>query len=175
MIPDQTDPRALVERLTELRNAASKGDLNTAEYKEKGWFECHFCDGAGSVEGEQFINYDGVAANVLFSGIGSEFGANEKFYTEICREWCNVAAALTAALDRAEVAEARLVECSSRLGQEAVRANVACSEARTAWNDAIEAATQRMRVFMINDTALPETLIQDVSESVLALRKGDPT
>ncbi len=57
-------------------------------------------------------------------------------------------------------------------GQEWVRADAVQAAERSAWDAAIDAAAQRMREFMVNDTALPESLIRDISESVRALKKG---
>ena len=91
--------RALIEPLTGLHDAATPGDLSTAEIKEADWFECPHCSGVAEVQAEQFINYDGVAANVLFSGIGTEFGANRDWYLAICRDWPKVRDTIEALLD----------------------------------------------------------------------------
>ena len=98
----------LIARLRELHKAATPGNLSSAEIIEDGDFICPHCDGNGEVEGEQYINYDGVAANVLFTGIGHEFGANRDWYIAICRDWPEIADALTAAQERIEALEGAL-------------------------------------------------------------------
>lgn len=87
----------LIARLRELHKAATPGNLSTSEIIEDGEFICPHCDGTGEVAGEQYINYDGVAANVLFSGIGHEFVANRDWYIAISRDWPEIDDALTAA------------------------------------------------------------------------------
>lgn len=98
----------LIARLRELHKAATPGNLSSAEIIEDGDFICPHCDGNGEVEGEQYINYDRVAANVLFTGIGHEFGANRDWYIAICRDWPEIAEALTAAQGRIEALEEAL-------------------------------------------------------------------
>ncbi|WP_313349120.1 hypothetical protein [Paracoccus sp. (in: a-proteobacteria)] len=97
-----TDDAKLIERLDTLHKSATAGNLDTAEIKQIGSFECPLCDGNGEVEGEQFINYDGVAVNVLFSGIGEEFQDNSAWYSAISREWPQVSARLTALTEENE-------------------------------------------------------------------------
>lgn len=54
--------------------------LETAEIiQDEGWFECSMCNGHGETWGNGYLNVDGVALNVQFSGIGPEFGANQDF------------------------------------------------------------------------------------------------
>lgn len=66
--------------LKALSDAATPMRLDTAEITEdEGWFHCHMCDGSGSTWGNGYINIDGVALNVQFSGIGDEFKANERY------------------------------------------------------------------------------------------------
>lgn len=98
----------LIARLRKLHEAATPGDLSTADITEDGDFICPHCDGIGEVAGEQYINYDGVAANVLFTGIGHEFGANRNWYIAICRDWPEISDALTASQERIMVLEGAL-------------------------------------------------------------------
>ena len=105
----------LIARLRELHKAATPGNLSSAEIIEDGDFICPHCDGNGEVEGEQYINYDGVAANVLFTGIGHEFGANRDWYIAICRDWPEIAYALTAAQERIEALEGALEDAEQTL------------------------------------------------------------
>lgn len=95
--------RALIEPLTKLHDAATPGDLSTAEVTEEDeWFDCPHCSGVAEVRADQYINYDGVAANVLFSGIGHEFGANRDWYLAVCRDWPKVRDTVAALADLAE-------------------------------------------------------------------------
>ena len=107
--------RALIEPLTGLHDAATPGDLSTAEIKEADWFECPHCSGVAEVQAEQFINYDGVAANVLFSGIGTEFGANRDWYMAICRDWPKVRDTIEALLDDRYALMQRIAELEAAL------------------------------------------------------------
>ena len=76
---DQTEARALIVRLADLAEKATPMSLGTAEIAECGYYSCPLCNGDGEVDGATYVNIDGVALNVQFSGIGSEFGDNERF------------------------------------------------------------------------------------------------
>lgn len=69
-----------IEAIKKRAEAATKGDLDTAKFKYTEIYDCEFCEGTGEVEGRQYIEYDGNPINVLFSGIGDSFLADEKLY-----------------------------------------------------------------------------------------------
>lgn len=97
------EARALIDPLTKLHDEATPGDLSTAEVTDEDeFFDCPHCSGAGEVRADQYINYDGVAANVLFSGIGHEFGANRDWYLAVCRDWPKVRDTVVALADLAD-------------------------------------------------------------------------
>lgn len=118
------EARALIEPLTKLHDAATPGDLSTAEVTDEGeWFGCPHCSGDGEVRADQYINYDGVAANVLFSGVGHEFGANRDWYLAVCRDWPKVrdtVADLTDLADAQAQEIARLRGCFERIEKAAL-------------------------------------------------------
>jgi len=67
--------------IIESSHELTDGNYKFAERKDEGaYFECPMCDGEGCVDGEQYINFDGVALNILFSGIGNEFIKWQKFF-----------------------------------------------------------------------------------------------
>lgn len=69
------------EKLSRLSEAATPMNLASAEiYDEAEEIECPLCQTNGYVEANSYVNIDGVALNVQFSGIGGEFGANEEFF-----------------------------------------------------------------------------------------------
>ena len=93
---------SLIEMAKEVVARAEKAtpqNLGTAElHVADGWYECPACGGEGSVDGETYTNYDGVANGVQFFGIGDEFGLAEKLF----RTGVHAAPAIAAALLRAE-------------------------------------------------------------------------
>lgn len=77
---------ALVERLRGLFEKATPGDLNTAErHTLSEYVECPMCGGDGEVGATDYCNFDGVALGVQFYGIGKEFGAHEKLWSELIK------------------------------------------------------------------------------------------
>jgi len=89
------DNQKLSERLSELAEKATKGDLTTAEeYIAEEWQECPFCDGSGEVECSRYGNFDGKALGVQFYGIGSEFGAHEALWRELVNALPTIISAL---------------------------------------------------------------------------------
>lgn len=77
--------KLLEARIAELEERAlpfppTKGHIGTAEIIESGEYECPCCDGEGVVTGRQFINFDNLPLNVLFSGIGDEYKAWESWF-----------------------------------------------------------------------------------------------
>lgn len=71
-----------VEKLKKLHEAATKGDLSTAErYTEHEHIECPVCQGDGEVLASDYCNIDGKALGVQFYGIGNEFGAHEALWS----------------------------------------------------------------------------------------------
>lgn len=102
MTPDQiTEARALVERLDALAAKATPMDIGTAEIvQDEGYFECAVCNGNGETWGNGYLNIDGIALNVQFSGIGREFKDNEHFVMALIEAYRS--GALTAALDEIE-------------------------------------------------------------------------
>ena len=61
--------------------AATPGDIYTAEITLRETYECPMCEGDGEVTGRQYINYGGAPLNVLFCGIGDQIDKNEDLYT----------------------------------------------------------------------------------------------
>lgn len=69
------------EKLRALYEAATKGDLSTAErHIEHEHIECPVCQGDGEVLATDYCNIDGKALGVQFYGIGNEFGAHEALW-----------------------------------------------------------------------------------------------
>lgn len=85
-MPNPTHPASdatpdVVARLQALSDAATPGDLSTAErHTESEIVECPMCNGDGEVEATDYCNFDGVALGVQFYGIGREFGAHEALW-----------------------------------------------------------------------------------------------
>ena len=99
--------RALVERLDALATKATPMDIGTAEIvQDEGYFECAMCNGSGETWGNGYLNIDGIALNVQFSGIGSEFKDNERFVMALIEAYRS--GTLTAALDEIERLETRI-------------------------------------------------------------------
>lgn len=72
----------LTERLRKLLADATPGDLATAErHTENETVECPLCH-EGEVEASDYCNIDGKALGVQFYGIGKEFGAHERLWSE---------------------------------------------------------------------------------------------
>ncbi|WP_394659938.1 hypothetical protein [uncultured Novosphingobium sp.] len=72
----------LTERLRKLLNDATPGDLSTAQrHTENETVECPLCQ-EGEVEASDYCNIDGRALGVQFYGIGKEFGAHERLWSE---------------------------------------------------------------------------------------------
>lgn len=72
----------LTERLRELLANATPGDLSTAErHTENETVECPLCH-EGEIEASDYCNIDGKALGVQFYGIGKEFGAHERLWSE---------------------------------------------------------------------------------------------
>lgn len=89
----------LVEKLEALAAAATVGDLTTAErYRPEEWFECPFCED-GEIKAADYCNFDHKALGVQFYGIGPEFGAHEKLWSELVNNLPTILAALRAAGD----------------------------------------------------------------------------
>jgi len=73
-------PERVSDRLKRLSDAATPMNLASAEiYEEDEEIQCPLCHTNGYVEANTYVNIDGVALNVQFSGIGDEFGANQEF------------------------------------------------------------------------------------------------
>lgn len=69
-----------LKNLLALYDAATPGDLDSAQYKESDDnFVCPFCE-EGTVDGTTFTNYDDKAVGVQFFGVGPEFGRNEALF-----------------------------------------------------------------------------------------------
>lgn len=75
-----SDLADVIARVRELLAKATPQNIDTAETKEVGSFECPACNGEGFVEGALYMNYDNVAANVHFTGIGAHFGDAERLF-----------------------------------------------------------------------------------------------
>jgi hypothetical protein len=72
----------LTERLRRLLADATPGDLSSAErHTVNETVECPLCH-EGEVEASDYCNIDGKALGVQFYGIGKEFGAHERLWTE---------------------------------------------------------------------------------------------
>lgn len=98
---DPKATRALVERLDALATKATPMNLGTAEIvQDEGYFECAMCNGSGETWGNGYLNIDGIALNVQFSGIGSEFKDNERFVMALIEAYRS--GTLTAALGENE-------------------------------------------------------------------------
>ena len=98
---DPKEARSLVDRLDALAAKATPMDLGTAEIvQDEDYFECTMCNGSGETWGNGYLNIDGVALNVQFSGIGSEFKDNERFVMALID--AHRSGVLTAALDEIE-------------------------------------------------------------------------
>ena len=70
------------DRIEQIKNRlklCTRMDTKTAEISEDGMFDCPFCEGEYQIEATQFINIDNLPLNVIFSGIGNEFGQNQDF------------------------------------------------------------------------------------------------
>lgn len=66
--------------LVEAGEKCTKFALDTAKSFDEGEScECPLCDGEGVVETDTYMNMDGVALNVQFSGVGDEFTSWHKF------------------------------------------------------------------------------------------------
>lgn len=69
------------DKLRELHEAATRGDLTTAERHIKcETVECPACQGDGELDAADYCNFDGVALGVQFYGIGGHFGAHEALW-----------------------------------------------------------------------------------------------
>jgi hypothetical protein len=76
------DDKLNAERLRALDEAATVGDLSTAERQAaEEIIECPICQGHGEVLAADYCNIDGKALGVQFYGIGSEFGAHEALWS----------------------------------------------------------------------------------------------
>lgn len=71
----------LVKQYREL----TEGKYEIAEIDETGTCECPMCEGEGYVDARQFINFDGVALNVCFSGIGDEHVRWQKLFDDFLK------------------------------------------------------------------------------------------
>lgn len=121
------EARKLIEPLTKLHDAATPGDLSTAETTDEGeWFDCPHCNGTAEVQADQFINYDGVAANVLFSGVGIEFGANRDWYLAVCRDWPKVRDTVAALADLADAQAQEIARLKGKLALYAIHEEYDC-------------------------------------------------
>lgn len=93
-----------VEKLKKLHEAATKGDLSTAErHVAEEHIECPVCQGDGEVLASDYCNIDGKALGVQFYGIGNEFGAHEALWTYLVH---SVPAILAMAEERERMREA---------------------------------------------------------------------
>ncbi len=107
-------------RLRELLEAATPGDLSTAELSiAREWLECPMCGGAGEVEGSTFVNFDDKPLNVQFystgfSGIGPEFGAHEALWQAVLPMLPTLITALEE-LEALRAENARLMEAAISL------------------------------------------------------------
>ena len=109
---DHKEARALVERLDALAAKATPMGLGTAEIvQDEGYFECAMCNGSGATWGNGYLNIDGIALNVQFSGIGSEFKDNERFVMALIEAYRS--GAIAAALDEIERLRNALEACWS--------------------------------------------------------------
>ena len=74
--------------LGELRDLIARATpqaIDTSEIKDDDLYECPWCNGQGDVEGATYMNYDDVASNVQFSGIGPEFGHAEALFRALVK------------------------------------------------------------------------------------------
>ena len=98
-----------LDEIERLLAAATVGDLTTAQYHTLSeYVECPVCDGDGEVRASDYCNFDGVALGVQFYGIGSEFGAHERLWTELKHS----APAMIAAIRELRAENARLAGLS---------------------------------------------------------------
>ena len=62
----------------------TRGEYKNAEAIEHSeYYDCPMCEGEGTVEGSQYINFDNKPLNVLFSGIGDEYKQWEKWFSDV--------------------------------------------------------------------------------------------
>lgn len=80
MTTNNTAALEALDKLIAARNKCTKGNTETAEIKDCACYDCPMCDGQGTVEGNQFINFDDKPLNVMFSGIGDEFMHWQAFF-----------------------------------------------------------------------------------------------
>lgn len=106
---DQTDaPETPMQRLARLAAKATPMKVSSAEIHEDGDFECAVCNGNGSTWGNSYVNMDGIALNIQFSGIGNEFGDNQRFVFALIDAYRAGELADANALDAAQAEIARL-------------------------------------------------------------------
>lgn len=109
------------EELERLHEAATKGDLTTAErHTESEWVECPFCQGQGEVEAADYCNFDGVALGVQFYGIGKEFGAHEALWCYLRNAVPDILNLLTER-DTLSAENARLEEANRTVAAECIK------------------------------------------------------
>ena len=78
-------PRALLDPI--VSSTPSKGNYKSAEIKEESdYYDCPCCEGEGYVSGKQYINFDGLPLNVLFSGIGNEFMEWQVYFDAVIKQ-----------------------------------------------------------------------------------------
>lgn len=69
-----------IEAIKKRAEAATPGQLQTAETIGDGMFECPYCEGEGELDAEFFENYDGKPLTAIFYGIGPEVKAAQELY-----------------------------------------------------------------------------------------------
>lgn len=89
-----------IAALTALRDAASPGKLETADFVDDGEAECPCC-GEGTVDRVLYENFDGRAQSIGFYGVGPEHGATEKYWRSLHTDALPLIAALRAERDEA--------------------------------------------------------------------------
>jgi len=92
---------AMAEELERLCEAATPGDLATAEggARDQEDVECPACGGEGSISATDYCNFDGAATGVQFFGIGKEFGAHEALWRFFMANRKDICAALRSLAD----------------------------------------------------------------------------